>query len=68
MRVILITNAADGTAPVDWENNLQLLRQTPEYHATLEEFEPLIAQIEQGAPENDLIESLQKMLAGTPVN
>ena len=68
LRAILDSNAAQEQAPVDWQNNLEELRQTHEYCAIVEEFEPQIAQIERGDAESDLIESLQKLLGGRAVN
>lgn len=68
LQSILMIAALDRKPPFDWNENLKTLRNAPEYHAVLEEFEPLIAQFEQGTAENDLIESLQKILAGKPVN
>ena len=65
---ILDSSAAHEQAPVDWQDNLEQLRQTPEYRAIVEEFEQPIAQIERGDAESDLIESLQKLLGGRAVN
>ena len=68
LRAILDSSAAHEQAPVDWQDNLEELRRTPEYRAIVEEFEPQIAQIERGDAESDLIESLQRVLGGRPVN
>lgn len=68
LRAILDSNAAHELAPVDWQDNLEQLRQTHEYRAIVEEFELQIAQIERGDAESDLIESLQRVLGGRPVN
>ena len=68
LRAILDSSAAHEQAPVDWQDNLEELRRTPEYRAIVEEFEPQIAQIERGDAESDLIESLQKLLGGRAVN
>jgi lipopolysaccharide biosynthesis regulator YciM len=68
LRAILDSNAAHEQAPVDWQDNLEQLRQTPEYRAIVEDFEPQIAQIERGDAESDLIESLQRLLGGRAVN
>ena len=68
LRAILDSNAAHEQAPVDWQDNLEQLRQTHEYRAIVEEFESQIAQIERGDAESDLIESLQRVLGGRPVN
>ena len=68
LRAIMDSNAAHEQAPVDWQDNLEELRQTREYRAIVEEFEPQIAQIERGDAESDLIESLQRLLEGRAVN
>ena len=68
LRAIMDSNAAHEQAPVDWQDNLEELRQTREYRAIVEEFEPQIAQIERGDAESDLIESLQRLLGGRAVN
>ncbi len=68
LMAILATAAQDGNPPIDWPENLETLRHMPEYRAVLEEFEPLIVQLEQGAAETDLIELLQKTLGGRPPN
>jgi hypothetical protein len=68
LRAILDSSAAHEQAPVDWQDNLEQLRQTHEYRAIVEEFESQISQIERGDAESDLIESLQRVLGGRPVN
>ena len=68
LRAILDSSAAHEQAPVDWQDNLEQLRQTHEYRAIVEEFESQISQIERGDGESDLIESLQRVLGGRPVN
>jgi hypothetical protein len=68
LRAILDSNAAHEQAPVDWLDNLEQLRQTAEYRGIVEEFEPQIAQIEQGDADSDLIESLQRLLGERAVN
>ena len=68
LRAILDSSAAHEQAPVDWQDNLEQLRQTHEYRAIVEEFESQISQIERGDAESDLIESLQRVLGGRPLN
>ena len=68
LRAILDSNAAHEQSPVDWQDNLEVLRQTSEYRAIVEEFEPQIAQIERGDAESELIESLQRLLGGRALN
>ena len=68
LRAILDSSAAHEQPAVDWQENLEELRRTPEYRAIVEEFEPQIAQIERGDAESDLIESLQRLLGGRAVN
>jgi len=58
LRAILDSSAAHEQAPVNWQDNLEELRRTPEYRAIVEEFEPQIAQIERGYAESDLFTAL----------
>ncbi|MGC1416298.1 MAG: hypothetical protein WA817_13495 [Candidatus Acidiferrum sp.] len=67
LRATLELSSQRGFVPLDWEQKLEAFRQTPQYRAMLEEFEPMIVQFEQGASETALIELLQKTLKGRPV-
>lgn len=64
LRATLELSRLRGFVPLDWEQKLEAFGQTPQYRAMLEEFEPLIVQIEQGASETALMELLQKMQKG----
>lgn len=67
LRTTLELSSQRGFVPPDWEQKLEAFRQTPQYRAMLEEFEPLIVQFEHGASETDLIDLLQRTLKGRPV-
>ncbi len=45
---------------------MEEFRQTPQYRAMFEEFEPLVVQFEQAASETALIELLQRTLRRSP--
>jgi hypothetical protein len=67
LRATLELSTQRGFVPLDWEQKLVASRQTPEYRAMVEQFEPLIVQIEQGAADSSLNESLHKVLNKVPV-
>ncbi|MGB2592890.1 MAG: hypothetical protein WBG02_13565 [Candidatus Acidiferrum sp.] len=64
LRATLELSRQRGFVPLDWEQKLEAFGQTPQYRAMLEEFEPLIVQVEQGTSETALMELLQKMQKG----
>lgn len=67
LRTTLKLSSQRGFVPADWEQKLEAFRQTPPYLVMQEEFEPMIAQFEQGASEIDLIDLLQRILKERPV-
>jgi hypothetical protein len=67
LKATLELSSQRGFVPLDWEQKLEAFRQTPQYRAMFEEFEPLVVQFEQGASETALFELLQKTLRGRPV-
>jgi hypothetical protein len=66
LRATLELSTQRGFVPLDWEQKLVAFRQTPEYLAMLEQFEPLIVQFEQGAADTALNDLLQKVLNRMP--
>jgi len=58
---ILKEAVRDKRSPQDWEKELQRLRESPEYHAFLAEFEPIFVQLEQGADLAELEPLLRKL-------
>jgi hypothetical protein len=53
-----------GFVPLDREQKLEAFGQTPQYHAWLEQIEPLKVRFERSASETGLIEVLEKRLKG----
>ena len=68
LRATLELSTQRGFVPLDWEQKLLEFRQTTEYRAMLEQFEPLIVKFEQGAADTSLNELLQKVVNRMPVN
>jgi hypothetical protein len=68
LSAILTDAKISGECPSDWLENLQELRQSPEYRATAEQLEPQVLEIEQRADDVALIESLKELLTGKPPN
>jgi hypothetical protein len=68
LRLTLELSTQRGFVPLDWEQKLAAFRQTMEYRAILEQFEPLIVQFEHGASDTALIELLQKVSGKIPLN
>lgn len=71
-RRILITilkgAVRDNRSPQDWEKELHRLRETPEYYAFLEQFEPIFSQLDQAADLEELMPLIQKIIEGKPPN
>jgi hypothetical protein len=71
-RRILITilkeAVRDNRSPQDWEKELHRLRETPEYHAFLEQFEPIFSQLDQAADLEELMPLIQKIIEGKAPN
>jgi hypothetical protein len=61
---ILDTAVEMHSIPNGWKDDLERLRQTPEYRKILAEYEPTILQLEQAPEFDDLIPILEKMNKG----
>jgi hypothetical protein len=64
MVTILKQAEAENRPPTDWLEELETLRQTPEYRAVVEANEPMILQLEQGADIDEILPLLEQFAKG----
>lgn len=63
--ITILDEAVEGQrSPTRWRDDFENLRQSPHFRAFLEEFEPMIVRLEQGADIDELIPLLQKITEG----
>jgi len=64
MITILMDSVRDGRIPEHWEEELERLRATPEYHAMVEQYAPTIRKLEDDADAEVLFPLLQTLAEG----